>query len=163
MDTSIVSLALAYVFLGFLLILAVLRSELGAPLKLALVVLAAGFYIWHYNGLQGLRGWPAKQELPQEFEMIARVVVEPDPKSDEQGSIFLWLRDLDNPQLTPRAYRLPYSRDTHREVDNTMNEQQQGQRFVGRPAQNAAGAAQSAVEFDEVEAVRRGLKPGSDE
>jgi hypothetical protein len=161
MATSIVSLALAYVFLGFLLILAVLRSELGTSLKLVLVVLAAGFYVWHYNGLQALRGWPAAQELPQEFEMFARLVVEPDPKRDEQGSIFLWLRDLDGAQPTPRAYRLPYSRDTHREVDDTLREQQQGRRFVGRPAQKATSGAHSAVEFEPVETQRRGLKPGS--
>jgi len=163
MEISIISLALAYVFLGFLLLLAVLRSELGISLKLALVLLAAGFYIWHYDGLQALRGWPAKQELPQQFELVARVVVEPNAQDDEPGSIFLWLLDLDSSQLTPRAYRLPYSRDTHSKVDDTLQEQLQGQRFVGRPAPDAAGGPRSAVEFEAVQPLRRDLKPGSAE
>ena len=159
---SILTLALAYVFLLALLLLALLRSELAVSLKIALVVFCALFYIWHYNGLQAFRGWPAEQRLPPRFELVARVVVEPSRKQDEAGGIYLWLRDLDRTGLVPRSYRLPYSRETHRAVDDTIRRQQQGQRFVGRPAAQSGAGARSAVAFEAVQRERDNRKPGSD-
>lgn len=155
---SIVTLALAYAFLLFLLTLALLKSELATPLKVAVVVLASGFYIWHYNAIQAYRGWPAEAQLPEKFEMVERIVIEPDLKLDEEGGIFLWVRDLDQSQVIPRAYRLPYNRETHRKVDDIRQQQQQGQRFIGRPAANAGSSPRSAVEFEAVERKRQNQK-----
>ena len=160
---SIISLALAYVFLLLLLFLVLLESKLATSLKFALVVFVSGFYIWHYNALQAYRGWPAEQQLPEKFEMLGRVIVEPNLKRDEEGGIFLWVRDLEQVQIQPRAYRLPYSRDVHRKVDDTLKRQQQGQRFVGRPVSNAGSGPRSMVEFEAVEREREALKPGAAE
>ena len=158
---STLLLAGAYVFLLLLLILVLLRSELPLSLKAVLVALCGAFYIWHYAGLQDLRGWPAREDLPPRFEMLSRVVIEPNRKRDETGAIYLWVRDLDGPQLAPRAYRLPYSRETHSAVDDTMKAQRQGQRFVGRPARQAGSDARGSVNFERIQRERENLKPGS--
>lgn len=159
--TSIVSLALAYAFLLLLLLLALVKSELPVSFKALAIALACGFYIWHYAALQAWRGWPAEGQLPQRFEMLSRVVVEPDPARDEAGGIYLWVRDLEQGKVIPRAYRLPYSRDSHQRVEDTLQRQRQGQRFVGRPAPNAGSGGGDAVEFEPVERERAGHKPGS--
>ena len=157
MITSIFWLALAYVFLLVLLLFAVIRSELGAGLKMTLVVLAGAFYIWHYDAMQSRLGWPASKPLPENFELISRVAIEPDLQRDEEGGIYLWLRDLDADEPVPRAYRLPYRKDLHRKVDDTLRRQQQGERFVGRPAAASEGTGQY-VEFEAVTRERKGLK-----
>lgn len=158
MTASILSLALAYVFLLLLLLLAVLKSELGAGRKLALVVLAGGFYWWHYQALQAYLGWPAGERLPAHFELISRVVVEPDINRGEEGGIYLWLRDLDRQALVPRSFRLPYDKSLHRKVDDTLKRQRQGERFVGKPAPRA-GNLPADINFEAAERNRKALKP----
>ena len=161
MTTSILALALAYVFLLFLLVLAVLKSELGAIRKLLLILLAGGFYWWHFDALQGYLGWPAEERLPANFELVSRIVVEPDIKRDEDGGIYLWLRDLGHEQLVPRAFRLPYDKALHRKVDDTLKRQQQGERFVGSPARGS-GSRRQDIDFKAAERDRKALKYGSD-
>ena len=150
MTISILSLALAYVFLLFLLLLVVFKSELGVGLKFVLLSLCLGFYLWHYNALQDYLGWPAPSGIPQNFEMISSFTVEPDLKNDEPGSIFIWVRDLDSDRLLPRSFRLPYQQQQHRQVDDTLRRQQQGERFVGRPRAGGAGYS-NEIEFEVVQ------------
>jgi len=151
---SILSLALAYVFLLFLVLLAVLKSDLGAGLKFILLSLCLGFYLWHYNALQDYLGWPAPGGIPQNFELISSFTVEPDLKHDEAGSIYIWVRDLDSDLMLPRSFRLPYQKQQHRQVDDTLQRQQQGERFVGRPRAGGSGYS-TEIEF---EAVQRDSK-----
>jgi len=150
LTTSILSLALAYVFLLFLVLLAILKSEVGAGLKLLLAALCLGFYLWHYNLLQAYLGWPADDGLPEHFELVSVFTVEPDLKTDDPGGIYLWIRDLDNDQLVPRSFRLPYQKQLHRQVDDTMNKQRQGERFVGSPVAGGAGN-RTRIEFESVQ------------
>lgn len=155
MTVSIVGLALAYVLLILLTLLAVLKSEIGAGLKLLLVVLCCGFYLWHYDALQRYPGWPADEDLPRRFELVSSFSVEPDPKNDEAGGVYLWVRDLDAASALPRAYRLPYRRTLHRKVADVQRRQQEGERFVASPAAQATGKPAS-IQF---EAVQRDTGP----
>lgn len=150
MTTSILSLALAYVFLLFLVLLALLKSEVGAGLKLVLAALCLGFYLWHYNLLQDYLGWPSDDGLPQHFELVSVFTVEPDLKNEQEGGIYLWIRDLDSDRLVPRSFRLPYQKQLHRQVDSTMNKQRQGERFIGSPVAGGAGS-KTRIEFESVQ------------
>lgn len=150
MTTSILSMALAYVFLLFLVMLAVLKSEVGAGLKLLLAALCLTFYLWHYNLLQAYLGWPADDGLPEHFELVSVFTVEPDLKTGDPGGIYLWIRDLDSDQLVPRSFRLPYQKQLHQQVDSTMNKQRQGERLVGSPV--AGGASnRTRIEFESMQ------------
>lgn len=151
MTISIIALALAYVFLLALILLAVFRSEIGALPKLSLAALCLGFYLLHYSALQSYPGWPAAQELPARFELISSYAVEPDLKSDESGGLYLWIRDLDADGALPRAYRLPYRKRLHRKIDDTLRKQQAGDRYVGTPV-SGGNKRETRIEF---EAVRR--------
>ena len=157
MSLSILAIALAYAFLLFLVLLAVLKSELGSGLKLTLVALCAGFYLWHYTALQDYLGWPAGNDLPPKFEMISVLVVEPDVKRDDPGGIYLWVRDLESEQLVPRAYQLPYAKQLHRKVADTLRKQREGQRHVGRPVGGGTGGPKD-IEFDPIQRERQQRK-----
>lgn len=147
MTVSILSLATAYVFLLFLVLLAILKSEIGAGLKLVLIVLSLGFYLWHYNALQQYPGWPADDGLPARFELISSYTVEPDLGNNEDGAVYIWIRDVDANRSIPRSYRLPYLKALHRKVDDTLRKQREGERFVGSPVAGGAGA-RSSIEFE---------------
>ncbi|MCP4388935.1 MAG: hypothetical protein GY802_11615 [Gammaproteobacteria bacterium] len=147
MMISILSLATAYVFLLFLVLLAILKSEVGAGLKIVLIVLSLGFYLWHYSALQQYPGWPADDALPTRFELISSYTVEPDHKHNEDGAIYIWIRDLEANRSIPRSYRLPYLKALHRKVDDTLRRQREGERFVGSPIAGGEGA-RSSIEFE---------------
>jgi hypothetical protein len=146
---SVLVLGLAYVFLLSLVLLAVFKSEIGVGLKLMLSFLCLGFYLWHYNAVQGYLGWPAVRGVPDNFELISSIVIEPDLKNDEAGGVYLWVRDLESDQLVPRSFRLPYSKLLHQRVDDTRRRQRQGERFVGRPLPGGKGE-NPQLEFDSV-------------
>lgn len=151
MTISILSLATAYVFLLSLVLLAILKSEIGHGSKLVLIALSLGFYLWHYNALQQYPGWPADDSLPARFELISSYTVEPDLKNNEEGAIYIWIRDLDASRTVPRSYRLSYQKSLHRKVDDTLRKQREGERFVGSPVAGGTGA-RTSIEF---EALRR--------
>ena len=157
MTTAVFALALGYVFLLFLVLLALFRSEIGPGFKLALAALCLGFYLWHYDALQRYLGWPGGGPLPARFELVASFTVEPDLKQDEDGGIYLWLRDLDGDSTVPRAYRLPYFKQLHRKVGDTMRRQRLGERFVGSPAKGGE-RRQTRIEFEAVERDTRSHK-----
>lgn len=150
MTVSIFALAAAYVFLLFLVLLAVLKSEAGPGLKLILVAASLGFYLWHFNALQQYPGWPADDSLPARFELVGSFAVEPDLKNNEDGAIYVWVRDLDGDRAMPRSYRLPYRKSLHRKVDDTSRRQREGERFVGSPVDGGAGA-RTSIEFEAVQ------------
>lgn len=149
MVPSILALALAYVFLLFVLVLAVLRSDIRAGIKVVVVAVCFGFYLWHYGALEAYLGWPARDGLPQNFELVSVVTIEPDLQRDEPGAIFLWVRDLDAKRPIPRSFRLDYDKRVHQQADDTMRRQRLGERFVGRP--RASGGDRSPIEFEKVE------------
>lgn len=157
MTPSVLVLGLAYVFLLSLVLLAIFKSEIGAGLKLVLASLCLGFYLWHYNALQGYLGWPAANGLPDNFELISSIVIEPNLKNDEAGGVYLWLRDLDTDQLVPRSFQLPYNKLLHQRVDDTTRRQQQGERFVGRPRAGGSGE-KPQIEFESVQRDTGSLK-----
>jgi hypothetical protein len=149
MTPSILALALAYVFLLFLLLLAILKSELAPGFKLVLAAFCLGFYLWHYDTLQDYLGWPAADGIPAHFELISSLTVEPDLRNDEPGGIYIWVRDLEGNRLIPRSFRLPYRKETHRQVEDTLQRQRKGERFVGSPVAGGAGE-RTQLEFEAV-------------
>ena len=52
--------------------------------------------------------------------------------------------------LLPRSFRLPYQQQQHRQVDDTLQGQRQGERFVGRPRAGGSGYS-TEIEFEAVQ------------
>ena len=82
--------------------------------------------VWTSN----LRGWPANQSLPTQFELIAADVVEPNASDNHEGSIHLWIRLTSAGK--PRVYGLPYSREVHKMLYETRQKMNTGQTQMGR-------------------------------
>jgi hypothetical protein len=158
LNAAILSLALAYACLLFLLVLTLLRSQVRLSLKAGMLVLSCGFYFWHYQALQSFVGWPAQQRLPERFQLIGSFVVEPDERQDEPGEIFLWVRDLDSDDETPRSYRFDYDREVHQQIEGAREQQQQGERLVAQPRYASGGTAPREIEFDPVRRSNRDRK-----
>ena len=104
-------LVAAYVIVALLLISLNLYTRWSWRVKALLIGIVSALYLVTYYSLPPLLGWPADEELPQRFNLVAVYVTEPDKSTGAEGEIFLWATDMaQGPRgAEPRAYRVPFS------------------------------------------------------
>jgi hypothetical protein len=113
MTANLLAISAAYVVLGVLLLAFGLTAPFRWWVKAAAIVVTSLFFVEAFFSTKSLLGWPGTGRLPPRFQLLWTRVVEPDPKSHDAGSIFLWVEEVDAnnvPTGTPRSYRLPYTK-----------------------------------------------------
>jgi hypothetical protein len=146
------AIILAFAALLLLVLLALLWSRWPAWMKGLLVVVVTALYFVGYDAVHSIWGIPSTDALPPRFVMLASVVEEPSART--KGAIYLWVSEPQEsgPLLAPRAYRVPYSKDLHVQIDEGLRKGRDGIAQMGT-AEARAGKARSSG----------WLKPGSDE
>lgn len=111
--------------------------------KAVLIVAAPSlcFALWAYT--RPLTGWPTPTNLPPKAAFDWGIIEEPDPQTGNPGAIFLWLTDPGT--VTPRAYKLPYSRPLHKQVQAALNMQKKGIPVQGKTIQATGGQRRRQV------------------
>ena len=119
-------IALAFVYVGLAVMvgvtLAAHRARFIARAVVCVAAPALAFAV--YFAAQPPTGWPAAASPPKQAQFQWAVVREPDQLSGDRGEIDLWLTPPDYSR--PRSYRLPYSRQTHKQVEAALREVKQG-------------------------------------
>ena len=96
-------------------------------------------------------GWPSDDRLPDEFLVHWILVREPDKKTKDDGSIYIWASTLSGPKeqaytgwkrfllsfavqdtREPRSYRTPYSTEAHKRASGAVSKIRAGGSVVGR-------------------------------
>ena len=154
MSESLPGLSLSYILFLAVLLLVLFRSDLQLRVKFFLLAISIGFFWVHYDALKSAQGWPARELLPDSFELIEGVVVEPNPAAGEGGYLYLWIRDLTTDNPVPRSYRLPYGDRLHQRIDEVIKAQRGGRRFVGKPGTGSDGKLAGTIEFEAIERSR---------
>lgn len=128
--------------LGFIILTGLLCWHLAYAkgrwwLKLAFTVLLVGFGLEVSRALDSYAGWPTGEEMPENGQLLGAVIREPSPRVGDKGAIYVWIRPLEPPVSgllretpspdEPRAYRLPYSREMHEEMEQAMQALRSGQ------------------------------------
>lgn len=148
------SLALILLFAAVLLLLALalLWSRWPAWLKGMLVVLVTGLYFYGHDAVHQIWGIPSTDALPERFVMLAAVVEEPGPKT--KGAIYMWVSEPqeNGPLLAPRAYKLPYTKKLHTQVDEGVRKGKDGVSQMGTAEAKAGNGRGGGW-----------LRPGNDE
>lgn len=121
---ALLLLSISPVVIGTILAILVLRCRWPAQLKTVAIIALSLSYFIQYLAAQQLFGWPSKQTPPQQFQLLAEHIVEPNQHTREQGAIYLW--GLADGQTTPRAWKLPYSQEQHQQLDGQRQARQQG-------------------------------------
>ena len=145
------ALVLSLVALAFVAALALLWSRWPAWLKGLLLVGVTVFYFFANDVVHGLWGWPSGDALPPRFVLLAAVIDEPGSK--HPGGLYLWVNALEDgkPAAQPRAFRLPYSKDLHALLNESMKKVREGVSQLGTSEPKVGKAGLSW------------LRPGSDE
>ena len=141
----------AFVAVLFVLGLALVASRWPVWAKGLLVMAVTGLYFWSDAALEGVWGWPSRHALPERFVLLAAVFDE--PAKGREGALYVWVNAIENgkPSEQPRAYRLPYSKDLHALLGESMKKVRQGVSQMGQaePKRGPKGLSW--------------LRPGSDE
>ena len=73
--------------------------------KAAIILLSLYFCLSVGFSLNELMGWPTTEKLPKKFLLHWAVVEEPDPKTGDEGSIFIWTKPLDPTRSKDQDWR----------------------------------------------------------
>ena len=142
---------LGSVVLALLSVLALLWSRWPLWLRMLLVAGMAVFQFWAHDAVRQMWGWPSPDTLPERFVLLAAVFDE--PAKGREGALYVWVNAIENgkPSEQPRAYRLPYSKDLHALLGESMKKVRQGVSQLGQaePRRGPKGLSW--------------LRPGSDE
>ena len=133
-----------------------------------IMAIAIWFSVTLYHSFHNFMGWPSEETIATKYsELIWFQIKEPSKITNYPGAIFLWvreipksektegltLRQLTNPMVwftypdesAPRAYKIPYSKEKHRELRKaaegrktgvkTYVEVKKGEKVPGEPGQ----------------------------
>jgi hypothetical protein len=134
MTLSILGLTLSYIAIAILLLVFLQFTSFHWFPKAIVITMVTVFYFVVYISYSELLGWPTGNRLPDHFKYHFSLIEEPS-KTDlnSQGSIFLWVSKAGGGQsLTkPRAYRIPYSTETHKKLLVAQKKTQKGVEQLG--------------------------------
>jgi hypothetical protein len=131
---SVVGLVTAYGLVMMLLLSLNLTSLWRWWIKAGAIVVTTAFFGVSYLAITGLMGWPTTQKLPSRFNMVSSVIVEPDRRTNNPGSIYLWASEIDQnnvPASVPRSYRIAYSSGLARKISGAQEKHDSGQEVMG--------------------------------
>jgi len=140
------SIALAFLVISSLILWFVIGSKGMWGVKAATISAALYFCLSIGMSLENLAGWPSMQELPEEFRVYWVIVEEPDKKTADKGSVFIWVKDAapkeeegdwllsfySNNRSEPRSYQLPYSRELHEDAEKAVEKIRAGGKVGGK-------------------------------
>jgi hypothetical protein len=171
MSLPLAGIVASYVVIAVLLLSLNLASRWHWTIKAMGIAITSAFFGLSYVSIAGLIGWPSNARVPEHFQLHWATIVEPDKLSGLPGSIYLWVETLDENNMlagTPRAFRVPYSREladrighakeriehgteqagTARDIDVPEGEPDADRRLAGAPPrQNEPGSPGDPAAF----------------
>lgn len=128
MTGSLLLLIVCYALLGLLLLALCFHTRWSFWIKTGAVIVVTGFYFLSYDALTGLLGYPTAAKLPSRFIFHHAVMAEPDKNTGEKGSIHIWVTELTRkgPAAQPRAYFIPWEKDTQKAIGEAQKKAREG-------------------------------------
>ena len=137
MWSGYIGLAIAFVIISAIVLWFSIRTPGQIIIKAMLIPATVWYGLVLYYSVPNLMGWPISQSIPDNSQVLAIRIKEPDPKQNDPGAIYFWVNikpDSKSPEQTvkallnpksvfsynsrtqPRAYQLPYSREMHKAI-----------------------------------------------
>lgn len=149
MSGPILALTLAYTAIAALLLNLNLATRFSPWVKVAAIVVVSGLYAGTWSGFQGLLGWASPDPLPEDFRVLWITMDEPDKATGGQGTIYFWVRELDEaglPTGVPRAHQISWNEDSAEAAQEALDRMDDGELLNGRMSRNVVAEAPVAPE-----------------
>jgi hypothetical protein len=136
----------AFIIIAYLVVLVTLTSftivKAQVPNWIRLSLIVAGFWAAsaYYFHIDTLRGYPTSEDV-KEARMVAIEVIK--PAATDVGGIYIWAYEKEKERSwldqvyginsnfeTPRAYRLPYSKENERKYSSLKKKMKDGYSIV---------------------------------
>ena len=132
-----IGLSIAFVIISAIVLWFSIRTPGQIIIKAILIPATIWYGLVLYYSVPNLMGWPVSQPIPDNGQVLAIRIKEPNPSLSDPGAIYFWvniepssnspeqtLATLLNPKSVfsynsktrPRAYQLPYSRKMHKAI-----------------------------------------------
>lgn len=143
MNSPLLLLLTCYVLLAILLLALCLYTRWSAWIKTMAIVLTAGVFLFTYDSMSNLLGFPSPGRLPERFLFHYAVIQQPDKNLSTKGSIYFWATELsqEGPAKLPRAYELPFDKETYNQLTEANKRTKQGIVQMGNAQEPPSGAA----------------------
>jgi hypothetical protein len=132
-----IGLAIAFVIIATIFLWFFLRTPGRIIIKVIMIPITIWYSLVLYYTIPNLMGWPTSEAIPENSQILAFRIKEPNPKHNDPGAIYFWLNTKPssnepnsspaawlnpkrvfsyNSATDPRAYQLPYSREMHKKI-----------------------------------------------
>ena len=132
-----IGLSIAFVVISAIVLWFSIRTPGQIIIKAILIPATVWYGLVLYYTAPNLMGWPIPQPIPENSQVLAIRIKEPNPKHNDPGAIYFWVnikpnsKSLEqtpanrlhpksifsyNSKTQPRAYQLPYSRKMHKAI-----------------------------------------------
>ena len=137
MWSGYICLSIAFVIISATVLWFSIRTPGRIIIKAMLIPATVWYALVLYYSVPNLMGWPISQSIPDNSQVLAIRIKEPDLKHNDPGAIYFWVdvkpgSKISEPTLMaqinpknifsynsktqPRAYQLPYSRKLHKAI-----------------------------------------------
>lgn len=136
-------LILAIIFLWFFI-----YTKGKWAIKVALILLGGFYSLVVFDSLGTYAGWATPEELPDEFQVHWIVVNEPNKKTGDKGSIYIWIGGAKSSENVlgykssvnePRSYKIPYSLEAHKKAEAALTSLRKGKTVIGKKGKGGKG------------------------
>ena len=169
-----IGLSVAFVIISAIVLWFLIRTPGKIIIKAILIPATVWYGLVLYYTVPNFMGWPISQPIPDNSQILAIRIKEPNPKHNDLGAIYFWVnikpssKSLEqtlgawlNPKnvfsyhskTEPRAYQLPYSRKMHKAIVEAQRKAQgilgaQIRTKKGKPKQGNLGNDESRATLE---------------
>jgi hypothetical protein len=164
MTLPLIGVVTSYVVIAVLLLSLNLASHWQWWVKATAIAVTSVFFGLSYVAIAALLGWPSESRLPERFQLHWAAIVEPDKANGLPGSIYLWTEVLNDNNLlsgTPRAFRVPFSRELADRIQRAKKRIEEGVGQIGTLRAVAAPEGEPEGDQHRVDAPPRRDETGS--
>jgi hypothetical protein len=126
-----------YALLAILVLALLLYTRWSYWIKTLTILLTGVVILFTYDTMTALLGFPTPGKLPERFLLHHSVILQPDKNTSSKGMIFLWASELtrDGPAKQPRAYEMPWDKETSNSFTEANRRTKQGIMQMGQVQQ----------------------------
>lgn len=119
-DNTVLLVIISLMFMFALLLIGTIHSRLHWAAKSFFIVFSLAVVMMDYRALTDSLGWPVKDSLPDDLQLLGAVIQEPSRVSNSEGAIYVWYVNGDTGGK-PRSVQIPYSKDMHKKMSQAQD------------------------------------------